>query len=74
MIIQLIDSNKQMCTAWKSQFKGCKDVHVFHGDLFENTIFNFGTHNESADDTAERFGQCFSCLESHFLIVKTKPP
>jgi O-acetyl-ADP-ribose deacetylase (regulator of RNase III) len=37
MIIQLIDNNKQMCEAWESQFKGCKDVTIFHGDIFEKS-------------------------------------
>ena len=37
MIIKLIDSNKQMCTAWESQFKGCNDVTIFHGDVFEKS-------------------------------------
>ena len=37
MIIQLVDSNKQMCEAWESRFKGCNDVHVFHGDVFEKS-------------------------------------
>jgi len=37
MTIQLIDSSLQMCTAWKSQFKGCKDVTIFHGDIFEKS-------------------------------------
>ncbi|MGO4819457.1 macro domain-containing protein [Flavobacterium sp. W22_SRS_FP1] len=37
MIIQLIDNNKQMCEAWELQFKGCKDVRVFHGDVFEKS-------------------------------------
>jgi O-acetyl-ADP-ribose deacetylase (regulator of RNase III) len=37
MIIQLIDSNKQMCTALESEFKGCKDVTIFHGDVFEKS-------------------------------------
>ena len=37
MIIQLIDSSLQMCKAWKSQFKGCEDVTIFHGDLFEKS-------------------------------------
>jgi O-acetyl-ADP-ribose deacetylase (regulator of RNase III) len=37
MKIQLIDNNKQMCDAWESQFKGCKDVTIFHGDIFEKS-------------------------------------
>jgi O-acetyl-ADP-ribose deacetylase (regulator of RNase III) len=35
MKIQLIDSNQEICKAWTSQFKGCKDVTIFHGDIFE---------------------------------------
>ena len=37
MKIQLIDSSLQMCTAWKSQFRGCDDVTIFQGDLFEKS-------------------------------------
>ena len=37
MKIQLIDSSQEMCKAWESQFKGCKDVTIFHGDLFEKS-------------------------------------
>lgn len=37
MIIQLIDSNKQMCAAWESQFKGQENVTVYCGDVFEKT-------------------------------------
>ena len=37
MIIQLVDSNKQMCEAWESRFKGCNDVTIFHGDVFEKS-------------------------------------
>jgi O-acetyl-ADP-ribose deacetylase (regulator of RNase III) len=37
MIIQLIDNNKPICDAWESQFKGCKDVTIFQGDVFEKS-------------------------------------
>jgi O-acetyl-ADP-ribose deacetylase (regulator of RNase III) len=37
MKIQLIDSSLQMCKAWESQFKGCNDVTIFHGDFFEKS-------------------------------------
>lgn len=37
MKIQLIDSSLQMCKAWESQFKGCNDVTIFHGDVFEKS-------------------------------------
>lgn len=37
MKIQLIDSSLQMCTAWKSQFRGCDDVTIFQGDFFEKS-------------------------------------
>ena len=26
-----------MCEAWESQFKGCNDVTIFHGDVFEKS-------------------------------------
>lgn len=35
MEIKLIDNSLQMVKEWESQFKGCKDVNVFHGDIFE---------------------------------------
>jgi O-acetyl-ADP-ribose deacetylase (regulator of RNase III) len=37
MKIQLIDSSLQMCKAWESEFKGCKDVTIFHTDIFEKS-------------------------------------
>lgn len=37
MKIQLIDNSQEMCEAWEYQFKGCNDVTIFHGDLFEKS-------------------------------------
>ena len=34
MKIQLIDMSKDMCRAWETEFKNCKDVVVHNGDFF----------------------------------------
>ena len=34
MKIQLVDKSKDMCDAWKEQFKNCPDVIIHQGDFF----------------------------------------
>lgn len=35
MKIQLVDYNEELCSEWKKEFKGCKDVDVVCGNFFK---------------------------------------